>query len=384
MCAKSTTPHLETLLAQAGCGRDASTGALAMPIYQVATFQHPALGQSTGFDYSRTSNPTRLALEQTLAAAEGGVRGFAFASGMAALDCVVRLFRPGDELVLTEDLYGGTYRLLEQIVRPLGITAHYVDTSQPAQVAEALARPNVRAVLLETPSNPLLKIADIRAIAAQARARDQLVIVDNTFLTFANLRPLAMGADLAVYSASKYLGGHNDVVAGVVVAGSPELADRLAFLQNATGAILGPQDSWLLLRGLKTLPLRLERQQRNAQLLAEWLARHPRVTAVHYPGLPGHPGGALLAAEKSGCGAMISFAVASAAQAPEVLRRVRVFRFAESLGGVESLITYPCQQTHADIPAALRARLGIHDRLLRLSVGIEHIDDLRADLENAL
>ena len=353
MCAKSTTPHLETLLAQAGCGRDASTGALAMPIYQVATFQHPALGQSTGFDYSRTSNPTRLALEQTLAAAEGGVRGFAFASGMAALDCVVRLFRPGDELVLTEDLYGGTYRLLEQIVRPLGITAHYVDTSQPAQVAEALARPNVRAVLLETPSNPLLKIADIRAIAAQARARDQLVIVDNTFLTFANLRPLAMGADLAVYSASKYLGGHNDVVAGVVVAGSPELADRLAFLQNATGAILGPQDSWLLLRGLKTLPLRLERQQRNAQLLAEWLARHPRVTAVHYPGLPGHPGGALLAAEKSGCGAMISFAVASAAQAPEVLRRVRVFRFAESLGGVESLITYPCQQTPADIPAAL-------------------------------
>jgi cystathionine beta-lyase/cystathionine gamma-synthase len=384
MCKRPTSLRLETRLAQAGCGRDPATGALAMPIHQAATFQHPALGQSTGFDYSRTSNPTRLALEETLAAAEGGVRGFAFASGMAALDAVVRLFQPGDELVLTEDLYGGTYRLLERVARVAGIGAHYVDTSDRAAVEAALARPRVRAVLLECPSNPLLKVADVRAVAAAARARGLLTMVDNTFLTFCNLRPLALGADLAVYSASKYLGGHNDVVAGAVVAGTPALAERLAFLQNATGAVLGPQDSWLVLRGLKTLALRLERQQANAQRLAEFLVRHPRVSEVRYPGLPDHPGRAILAREGSGCGAMIAFAVPSAARVPDVLRRVRVFRFAESLGGVESLITYPFQQTHADIPAGMRARLGIHDRLLRLSVGIEHADDLLADLEEVL
>ena len=376
--------HTETLLAQAGCGRDPATGALSMPIHQSATFEHPELGRSTGFDYSRTSNPTRLALEQTLAEAEGGVRGFAFASGMAALDCVLRLFKPGDALVVTEDLYGGTYRLFEQVLRPVGVTAHYVDTSRLDQVEDALTRPGVRAVLLESPSNPLLKVADIRAIAAAVRARNLLTIVDNTFLTFCLQRPLALGADLTVYSASKYLGGHNDVVAGAVIAAAPELAERLAFLQNATGAVLGPQDSWLLLRGLKTLPLRLGRQQENAGRLAAFLVRHPRVTEVHYPGLPTHPGHAVLARESAGFGAMIAFAVPAASQVPEVLRRVRVFRFAESLGGVESLITYPLAQTHADIPDAVRTRLGIHNRLLRLSVGVEHIDDLLADLEEAL
>lgn len=375
---------METLLAQAGCGRDPATGAVSMPIHQSATFQHPELGRNTGFDYSRTANPTRQALEQTLAAAEGGLRGFAFASGLAALDCVLRLFRPGDALVVTEDLYGGTYRLFDQVLRPVGITAHYVDTSRPERIQEALARSGVRAVLLESPSNPLLKVADIRTIAAQARARNLLTIVDNTFLTFCLQRPLALGADLTIYSASKYLGGHNDVIAGAVVAAAPELAERLAFLQNATGAVLGPQDSWLLLRGLKTLPLRLARQQENAQRIAEFLMRHPRVSEVHYPGLPDHAGRALLVREGSGFGGMVAFAVPSAAQVPEILRRVRVFRFAESLGGVESLITYPFLQTHADIPDTLRSRLGIHDRLLRLSVGVEHIDDLLADLEESL
>ena len=375
---------IETLLAQAGCGRDARTGALSTPIYQTATFEHPALGRSTGFDYSRTSNPTRLALEETLAAAEGGARGFAFGSGLAAIDCVLRLFQPGDRLVVTEDLYGGTFRLLEKVLRPLGIEAHYVDTSRTELVAAALAQPGVRAVFLETPSNPLLKVADIRAIAALAQARGLLTIVDNTFLTFYLQRPLELGADIVVYSASKYLGGHNDVVAGALVARTPELAERLGFFQNATGGVLGPQDAWLLLRGLKTLPLRLRQQQENARLVAAMLAQRPRVPQVWYPGLPGHPGRDVLLRESSGCGAMIAFAVESAARVPEILQRVRVFRFAESLGGVESLITYPIAQTHADIPADIRDRLGIHDRLLRLSVGIENAADLLADLETVL
>ncbi|TAN38649.1 MAG: PLP-dependent transferase [Verrucomicrobia bacterium] len=375
---------IETLLAQAGCGRDAKTGALATPIYQTATFEHPELGRSTGFDYSRTSNPTRLALEETLAAAEGGARGLAFASGMAALDALLRLFQPGDRVVVTEDLYGGTYRLLEKIFRPAGVEAIYVDTSQTELVKAALAQPNVRAVLLETPSNPLLKIADIPAIAKLAKARGLLTMVDNTFLTFYLQRPLELGADVVVYSASKYLGGHNDVVAGALIARTPELGERLAFFQNAVGGVLGPQDSWLLLRGLKTLPLRLRQQQQNAQRIAELLANHPRVRKVFYPGLPSHPGYAVLARESSGFGAMLAFEVESASRVAEILKRVRVFRFAESLGGVESLITYPLAQTHADIPAEIRDRLGINDRLLRLSAGIENTADLIGDLEAVL
>jgi cystathionine beta-lyase/cystathionine gamma-synthase len=375
---------IETLLAQAGCGRDPQTGALVTPIYQTATFEHPELGRSTGFDYSRTSNPTRFALEETLAAAEGGARGLAFASGLAAIDCALRLFQPGDRLVVTEDLYGGTFRLFEKVFRPVGIEAIYVDTSQTDLVAAALTQDKVRAVLLETPSNPLLKIADIRAIAALAKARGLLTVVDNTFLTFLLQRPMDLGADIVVYSASKYLGGHNDVVAGVLVARTAELGERLAFFQNAVGGVLGPQDSWLLLRGLKTLPLRLRQQEANAQRVADFLAQHPRVKQVWYPGLTGHPGRDVLARESIGCGAMIAFAVESAARVPEILKRVRVFRFAESLGGVESLITYPIAQTHADIPAEIRDRLGIHDRLLRLSIGIENIGDLLADLEAVL
>ena len=375
---------IETLLAQAGCGRDPRTGALSTPIYQTATFEHPELGRSTGFDYSRTSNPTRLALEETLAAAEGGARGFAFGSGLAAIDCVLRLFQPGDRLVVTEDLYGGTFRILEKVFRPVGVEAIYVDTSRVELVAAALAQPGVRAVFLETPSNPLLKIADIRAIAGLAQARGLLTIVDNTFLTFLLQRPLELGADIVVYSASKYLGGHNDVVAGALVARTPELAERLGFFQNSVGGVLGPQDSWLLLRGLKTLPLRLRQQQVNALQVAEFLAQHPRVSQVWYPGLPAHPGRDVLRRESAGCGAMIAFAVANAACVPEILKRVRVFRFAESLGGVESLITYPIAQTHADIPVEIRDRLGIHDRLLRLSVGIENAADLIADLEAVL
>ncbi len=378
------TVERSTRLAQAGTRRDPSTGALSMPIYQTASFGHPALGQSTGFDYSRTSNPTRLALEEALAGLDGGCRGFAFASGLAALDAVIRLFAPGDRVVVTEDLYGGTYRLFERIYRPLGIEAVFVDTADTRAVAAACADPAVRGLLVESPTNPILRVADLRALAAIARERGLLFIVDNTFLTAWLQRPLEQGADLVLYSATKYLAGHNDVVAGAVVAATPALAERVGFLQNAAGAILGPQDSWLVLRGLKTLALRLDRQQSNAHRLATWLAGHPRVRRVYYPGLETHPGRAILAREHSGAGGMVAFEIADPARIPAILAGVRVFIFAESLGGVESLITYPLRQTHADLPAALCERVGINDRLLRLSVGIEDPDDLIRDLEAVL
>jgi cystathionine beta-lyase/cystathionine gamma-synthase len=377
-------PHLTTRLAQAGSRRDALTGALSVPVYQTASFAHPALGQSTGFDYSRTSNPTRLALEETLAAADGGHRAFAFASGLAAIDAVLRLFAPGGRVVVTEDLYGGTFRLFDKIFRPLGVEPVYVDTADTAAVAAALRAGGVRGLFVESPTNPLLKIADLRALSDLAHAQGALVVIDNTFLTPVFQRPLDQGADIVVYSATKYLAGHNDVVAGAVVTRTPELSEKVGFMQNAAGGILGPQDAWLTLRGLKTLPLRIARQQENALAVAEWLARHPRVPRVHYPGLPGHPGRDLLLREKSGWGGMIAFEVSDAARVPAILTGVRVFLFAESLGGVESLITYPAVQTHADIDAATRRRLGINDRLLRLSVGIEDIRDLIADLENVL
>jgi cystathionine beta-lyase/cystathionine gamma-synthase len=380
----SATVNIATALAQAGTRRDPHTGAVSVPIYQTASFAHAGLGETTGFDYSRTSNPTRLALEQALAAADGGSRAFAFASGLAAIDSVLRLFQPGDSLLVTEDLYGGTFRLFEKVFRPLGIRAHYTDTSRTDAVADALRDPHVRGLFIESPTNPVLRVADIRALASRAHEQRALVIVDNTFLTPVFQRPLHQGADLVVYSATKYLAGHNDVVAGAVVAATPELGERLAFYQNAVGAILGPQDAWLTLRGLKTLPLRLARQQENAQRLAEWLTGHPRVPVVYYPGLPNHPGRPILDREHSGYGAMIAFEVQDAGRIPSILAGVRTFLFAESLGGVESLITYPARQTHADLAPADRERLGINDRLLRLSVGIEDVRDLIADLEALL
>lgn len=355
-----------------------------MPIYQTASFAHPALGQSTGFDYSRSSNPTRLALEETLAAADGGHRGFAFASGMAAIDCVLRLFEPGASVAVTEDLYGGTFRLFEKVFRPAGLDVVYVDTSDTAAVRRALKEPRVKGLFVESPTNPLLKVADLRALADIAHAAGARMIVDNTFLTPVLQRPLAQGADLVVYSATKYLAGHNDVVAGAVVTRTPELSESIGFLQNAVGGILGPQDAWLTLRGMKTLALRVERQQANAQVIAEWLSRHPRVRRVCYPGLPGHAGHDILQREESGFGGMIAFEVDEPARIPGILAGVSVFLFAESLGGVESLITYPALQTHADIDAATRARLGITDGLLRLSVGIEDVLDLIHDLEGLL
>ena len=380
----SRDKRIATLLAQAGNRRDSRTGAISVPIYQTASFGHPALGQSTGFDYSRSSNPTRLALEETLAAVDGGHRAFAFASGLAAIDCVLRLFKGGDRIVVTEDLYGGTFRLLEKVFRPMGLDAFYVDTSDLGAVQRGLDATGVQAVFVESPTNPLLKIADIRAIAGLAGQRGVLTIVDNTFLTPWLQRPLEMGADLVAYSATKYLAGHNDVVAGALVARSPELADRIAFLQNAVGGVLGPQDAWLTIRGLKTLPLRMAKQQENALRIATWLSSHPHVTAVRYPGLPGHPGRDVLAREGTGFGGMIAFEVDDPQRVPGILSGVKVFLFAESLGGVESLITYPAVQTHADIDASARERMGIGNRLLRLSIGVEDVEDLIEDLKGVL
>lgn len=336
-----------------------------MPVYQAATFQHPGLGESTGFDYSRTKNPTRQALEDGLARLEGGTRGLAFSSGMAALHCVLQLFRRGDHLIVTEDLYGGTYRILEQVLTDLAVT--FVDTSR-TEAVQAAVRPNTRGILVETPTNPLMKTADLPAIAAIARAAGALFIVDSTFMTPYLQRPLELGADVVVHSVSKYLAGHNDVIAGGLVARDPALGDRLYFYQNAIGAILGPQDSWLVMRGMKTLALRMEQHQQNARRIAAWLRQHPLVEQVFYPG----------------SGGMLSFTVTDVALVAQVLRRVQLILFAESLGGVESLITYPATQTHADMPVAIRERLGISDRLLRLSVGIEDADDLIADLGQAL
>lgn len=373
----------ETVLAQAGSRWDDKTGAVSMPIYQSATFRHPALGESTGFDYSRSGNPTRQALEETLAQLDGGARALAFSSGMAAIDCLLRLFAPGDRILVTEDLYGGTFRIMEKFYRPLGIEAVYADTSNLEDVAAKLGE-GVKAVFIETPTNPLLKVADIAAIAELAKKRGALTVVDNTFLTPCLLRPLELGADVALYSGSKYLSGHNDVVSGVLVAKTADLAERLYFSQNATGAVLGPQDCWLMLRGIKTLSLRLKKQQENALAVARFLESHPRVAKVFYPGLERHPGHEILARQADGFGAMLSFEVDDPALVPHVLKSVKVFLFAESLGGVESLITFPSVQTHADIDPAIRERLGINDRLLRVSVGIEDVDDLLADLEQAL
>lgn len=374
---------IHSKVVQAGVKTDEKTGAISTPIYQTATFRHPELGRSTGFDYSRTSNPTRLALEETIADLEGGAGGYAFSTGMAAVTAVLMLYRAGDHLIAVEDCYGGTYRVLERIFSQFGLTVSFVDGSLTAEVAAAI-RPNTKAILIETPTNPLLKIVDIRAIVKLAKQHHLQTIVDNTFLTPYCQRPLELGADLVIHSGTKYLGGHNDVLSGLVVAKDPELAERVRFIQNSTGAVLSPFDSWLLLRGVKTLAVRMDRHNHNALLVARWLMQHPHVKRVYYPGLPDHPGRAVQESQASGYGGMLSFVVDNSSLVPQVLKRVELIQFAESLGGVESLITFPAVQTHADVPPEVRERLGISDCLLRLSVGIEDAQDIIDDLAQAL
>jgi cystathionine gamma-synthase len=377
------THSIETQLAQVGGSHHDPTGAISVPIYQTAMFRHPGLGRSTGYDYSRTANPTRTALEESIAQLEGGTRGLAFASGMAAITAEAMLFRSGDHLLLSDDLYGGTYRLFNTTLAPFGLTADCVDTADPRAVERAIT-PATRALLIETPTNPMMKISDLRALADLAQRHGILTIVDNTFMSPYLQRPLSLGCDLVLHSGTKYLGGHNDLVAGLLVAKDPELGERLATIQNATGAILGPQDSWLLMRGMKTLALRMDRQQQNAARIAQWLCDHPAVERVHFPGLEDHPGLEIHRRQADGPGGMLSFSLKDEALVPRVLERIGLIAFAESLGGVESLITFPAVQTHGDIPEETRKRLGITNRLLRMSVGIEGAEDLIADLEQAL
>lgn len=374
---------LGSKIVQIGLCTDEKTGAISTPIYQTATFRHPALGESTGYDYTRTANPTRKAAEEGIALLEEGAAGFAFASGMAAITAVLMLYSSGDHLVIVADCYGGTYRVMDKVFARFGLTASFVDCSDTDAVERAIT-PQTKAILVETPTNPLMKIADIRAIVSLAKPRGIHTVVDNTFLTPYFQRPLTLGADIVIHSGTKYLAGHNDMLCGLVVAREQALAEKIAFIQNSTGGVLSPADSWLLIRGLKTLALRMERHNSNASAVARWLQTHPKVTKVYYPGLPGHPGKGVHDYQASGYGGMLSFSVADARLVPEVLKKVKLVNFAESLGGVESLITYPAVQTHADIPAELRDALGIDDKLLRLSVGIEDVSDIIEDLAQAL
>ena len=372
----------ETSLVQLGVGFDDRTGAISIPIHPSATYRHPAVGESTGYDYTRSGNPTRPVLEEGLAKLEGGQRALAFSSGMAALTTFFLCFSQGEHLVVSEDLYGGTYRVLDQIFANFGLSATYVDTTNTDAVRNAI-RENTKALLIETPGNPLLGIADLETLGKLCRENNLLFAVDNTFLSPILQKPFEFGADVVIYSATKYLGGHNDLCAGILIARSEELGEQLYFLQNSTGAVLPPFDCWLLIRSLKTLTLRIERQCENARRIAVWLQQHPKVSEIYYPGLEQHPGHELSRRQAKGFGAMLSFRVDCEETARTVLKRLQLISFAESLGGVESLMTLPAVQTHADIPESERQRLGICERLLRLSVGTESADDIIADLEQA-
>ncbi|MDU2065177.1 MAG: PLP-dependent aspartate aminotransferase family protein [Sporomusaceae bacterium] len=374
---------LNSKIVHIGVRSDEKTGAISTPIYQTASFAHPAVGQSTGYDYTRTKNPTREVLEKGIAILENGAGGYAFATGMAAITAVLMLYKAGDHIVVIQDCYGGTYRVIDKVFAPFGLTATYVDATDVENIAAAI-QANTKAVLIETPTNPLMSIVDIAATARLTKSKGIHLIVDNTFLTPCLQRPLELGADIVLHSGTKYLAGHNDLLCGLVVAKDPELAEKIQYIQNATGNILSPGDSWLLIRGMKTLALRMQRHNENAQAVAEWLNQHRHVTKVYYPGLAEHPGKAVQDKQASGYGGMVSFTVKRPELVLQVLEKVKFIQFAESLGGVETLITFPAKQTHADIPVETREKLGIDDCLLRLSVGVEDVADIIADLDQAL
>jgi cystathionine beta-lyase/cystathionine gamma-synthase len=358
------------------------TGSVTAPIYTSTAYAHPGVQQSTGYDYVRTQNPTRESVERCLAKLEGGTSAFAFSSGMAALACLMELFQPGDHLIVTADLYGGSIRLFNEVSRKNGVTYTEADTGDLEAVQKVLL-PNTKAVFIETPSNPTMQITDIRKICEWAHSKNLKVIVDNTFLTPYFQKPLQLGADIVLHSATKYLGGHNDLLAGVLVTKHEEDTARIKFLQNTIGACLSPFDSWLLLRGLKTLPLRMERHASSARVLAAWLQKQPKVRKVYYPGLPKSLRYETNAAQTGGNGGMISFEVDSENTARSILSKVKLVLFAESLGGTETLLTYPLLQTHADVPREEALAKGINERLLRLSVGLEAPEDIIADLAQA-
>jgi cystathionine beta-lyase/cystathionine gamma-synthase len=362
---------------------DPATGAIIVPIYQTSTFVQQDLGKHKGYEYSRTSNPTRAALERNLAALERGRIGLAFASGMAAINAVMSLLKAGDQVVAGHDLYGGSFRLFEQVLKGFGLDFSYANTTRVEEVERSL-RPNTRIIFIETPTNPLMEITDLSAMASLARRRGLLLVVDNTFMSPYFQRPLEHGADIVVHSTTKYLNGHSDGVGGAVILNDQALADRLKFIQNAAGAVLGPFDCWLVLRGVKTLAVRMACHNENGVAVARYLEKHPRVKKVHYPGLESHPQFALAKRQMSGSGGMLSFDTGSLDEAHTVLKSVRLCALAESLGGVETLISHPATMTHASVPAEKRKRLGISDGLVRISVGIEDAEDILGDLDQAL
>ncbi|MFJ7023109.1 cystathionine gamma-synthase [Streptomyces sp. NPDC101117] len=383
MSDRHISQHFETLAIHAGNTADPLTGAVVPPIYQVSTYKQDGVGGLRGgYEYSRSANPTRTALEENLAALEGGRRGLAFASGLAAEDCLLRtLLSPGDHVVIPNDAYGGTFRLFAKVVARWGVEWSVADTSDPAAVRAAIT-PKTKVIWVETPSNPLLGITDIAAVAQVARDAGARLVVDNTFATPYLQQPLSLGADVVVHSLTKYMGGHSDVVGGALIAADAELGEELAFHQNAMGAVAGPFDAWLVLRGTKTLSVRMDRHSENATKIADMLTRHPRVTSVLYPGLPEHPGHEVAAKQMRAFGGMISFRVEGGEQAAvEVCNRAQVFTLGESLGGVESLIEHPGRMTHASV---VGSALEVPGDLVRLSVGIENADDLVEDLKQAL
>lgn len=354
-------------------------GSVSFPIYQTSTFAHHGIGGSTGYDYSRLQNPTREQLERVVAELEEGVASFAFSSGMAAIATVMELFRPGDHVIIDLDLYGGSTRLFQNITQKNGVEFTGVDCSK--EDIRPHIRPNTKAVFIETPTNPMMNVTDIQALSRLTKEQGLLLIVDNTFLSPYFHNPLVLGADVVIHSGTKFLGGHNDTLAGFIVAGTEELAEQFRFLIKTTGACLAPFDSWLILRGIKTLAVRMERAQENAIQLVEWLQKQPEVKKVYYPGLKDHPGYEIMKRQSRGFGSMVTFEVESEAFAQGILNHVQLIQFAESLGGTETLITYPITQTHADVPPELLARNGITTSVLRLSVGIEGIKDLIGEFE---
>ena len=375
--------NIESALIHGGIYGDQYTGAVNVPIYQTSTYEQKGLGENTGWEYSRTGNPTRAALEALIAELEGGVAGFAFGSGMAAITAVLSLFRTGDTVLISSNVYGGTFRVLDKIFKNFGIGYSIEDTTN-LEALEDRITPDVKAILVESPANPLLTVTDLAAVAEIARKHGILTIVDNTFMTPYLQRPIELGADIVIHSATKYLGGHSDVVAGLAVVNDRAIAERLAFIQNATGGVLGPFDSFLLIRGIKTLGVRLDRHVENAEKAAAHLKTHPAVKKVYYPGLPEAQGYEIQKRQAKNGGAMISFELDEKYDIRKLFSSLKLIALAESLGGIESLVCHPASMTHASIPYEIRQKVGITDGLIRLSIGIENIDDLLADLDQAI
>jgi len=379
----SDRARFDTICIHAGQTPDPSTGAVITPIYQTSTYVQDALGVHKGYEYARTQNPTRSALEGNLAAIEHGRAAFGFASGMAATGAVMTLLQSGDHVVVTDNTYGGTYRLFEQVLRKYRLDFTYADTSQLAEIERAIT-PSTKLLFIETPTNPVLRLTDLAGACTIAHGHGIPVVVDNTFASPYVQRPIDFGADLVIHSTTKFLNGHSDSVGGAVVAVRDDHIEWLRFVQNAQGAIIGPMDAWLVLRGTKTLPIRMERHNANALALAQFLASHPKVRSVHYPGLPSHPQHALACRQMRGFGGLLAFEMGTLERARTVLNSVRLMALAESLGGVETLISHPATMTHASVPRERRLQIGVPDDMVRLSVGIEDLDDLREDLEQAL